>query len=276
MPRHRTPAKSRPDSRFELKPELIGKGAYSSVYAAIDHEEGVDIIAKRMDLSQLEDVFYHEIDVMQKLDHPNIVKFIHQKRVGYSGYIYMERVHGINLYDYVNRTGRGDGIPLAQALDIFSQMVHAVEHMHAVGISHHDIKTENIVVTQNGSIAKLIDFGLALYYSKENIVSPGGSPLYSSPEVLLSLPHDPSLADIYSLGVVFYYMLAGQYPWNDVNNLDELMERVANKDNPRPSVVFPEKIPESLRNLLHSMFSFNPLERPSISACHQVIDSLRK
>ena len=268
MPRDRTPQRSRPATQYQLMPKLIGKGAYSTVYAAKNTQNGEEVIAKRMDLSKLEDVYNHEIDVMQKLDHENIVKFVSQKRVGYSGYIYMEKVDGLNLYDYVNgNTEKGKGLDVADSVALFVQMASALNHMHNNGISHHDVKTENLVFDQVNNVVKLIDFGLAMYFDGNMVVSPGGSPLYSAPEVLLNQPHHPELSDIWSCAVVFYYMLTGEYPWNDVNNLDELLDRVANIQTPCPNISFPEQVPLELQSLIKQMFSVDPTQRPSFEQC---------
>jgi serine/threonine protein kinase len=243
------------------------------VYNAINQETGEEVIAKRIDLSKLEDVYYHEIEIMQKMNHENIVKYISQKKVGLSGYIYMEKVNGETLYDYVNKAGKGKGLDVRVAMYLFKQFICALDYMHNVGISHHDVKTENLVVDSNSDIVKLIDFGLAINFDENMVVSPGGSPLYSAPEVLLNQLHHPAGADVWSAAVVLYYMLAGEYPWPDVNNMEELIARVANTEYERPNIKYPERIPLEIRSMLEQMFSRDPSMRPSMNQCLRTVEA---
>lgn len=98
---------------------------------------------------------------------------------------------------------------------VFQQLINAIEYLHSIGVAHRDIKPENILLDYQNNV-KLIDFGLSNFYQKnEKLLTSCGSPCYAAPEMLVEQAYDPTLADIWSCGIVLYAMICGFLPFED-------------------------------------------------------------
>lgn len=122
----------------------------------------------------------------------------------------MEYCHNGELFERINRNG-----PLSEregAL-IFHQILSALIYLRQNNISHRDVKPENILFHKNGK-AKLIDFGFGCLRDEDEFRrTVCGTPSYTAPEIIKRQPYDPELADVWSLGVTLYAMLAAQLPF---------------------------------------------------------------
>jgi serine/threonine protein kinase len=244
---------------YKLLPKQLGKGAYSVVYLAEDVRTNQVVVAKRMNLSTLSETFKHEISIMQHIEHPYIVKLLGHLTKGTSGYIFMEKINGDNLYEFVNKQGKGLGLPEKKCLEILSNIVNAVDYLHKSNISHHDLKSENVVYDNVNNVAKVVDFGMSINIEESTMVSNNsGSPLYSAPEVLLAQPHDAKKSDIWSLGVMLYYMLVGDYPWENVYTYNELVSYVTKESL---IINYPPYVSSHMRDLINKMLQINPNNR---------------
>jgi len=168
------------------------------------------------------------------------------------------------------------GIEEKLALNIFSDVVDAVSYMHSHHISHHDLKTENIVFDEVEEIAKVVDYGLSVSFSNENpfITSNSGSPLFAAPEVLRCLSHDPRRSDIWSLGVILYFLLTMTLPWGDVVSFDELVEKVTDKNL---VIEYPEsKISFDCAQILRRIFVIDPQTRIYVTDLKEMIQKRKK
>jgi len=207
------------------------------------------------------------VKILKQLEgHPNIVKILGHKITGSSGVIFLEKINGMNLCEYVKKR---NGITEKHALDIFLDVVNAVGFMHSHNISHHDLKTENIVYDEVGEIAKVVDYGLSVSFTDENpfITSCSGSPLYAAPEVLLCLPHDPRVSDVWSLGVILYFILTLTFPWGEVSCFDELVDIITDKNLD----ICYDKISFETSQILMDIFVLNPLSRISVQQLKSLI-----
>jgi non-specific serine/threonine protein kinase len=195
--------------------EEIGRGGMGVVYKAEDLKLKRCVALKflpphLMDSPELKERFLFEAQAAAALSHPNIC-VIHE--VGESEerpYIAMEYVEGETLRD---RIRKGPGRP-EEALDIISQVAAGLDEAHNKGIIHRDIKSANIMVTTKGQ-AKVMDFGLAKLRDGSSLTKSQttlGTVAYMSPEQARGGDLDQR-TDIWSLGVVFYEMLAGQLPF---------------------------------------------------------------
>jgi len=199
--------------------QKIGAGAMASVYKArqlsVDRIVAVKILPKR--LSEDPDFvarFYKEARAAAKLSHNNIVQAID---VGeYAGYHYfvMEFVDGKTVYDMM-ATKRV--FEEKEALSIIVQIARALEHAHAKGFIHRDVKPKNIMITKDGT-AKLADMGLARQAADAVAAEAEkgrayGTPYYISPEQIRGVLDVDFRADIYSLGATFYHMVTGRVPF---------------------------------------------------------------
>jgi len=184
-------------------------------------------------------------------------------------YIFTEYAENGDLFTYMQKNGIFDE---GNARKLFSQMVDAVDFLHRkLHICHHDIKLENCVIDDEFTL-KLIDFGFAIEMMKESNISPGspnsssaaamvigkklmkvydGSPAYSPLEILMKRPHDESV-DIYSMGIVLYYMITGYFPFCDPDKttFEELCNNV--QEN---RLDFPEGLSPAVQDLIIRMLA---------------------
>lgn len=201
--------------RYEIL-STIGKGGMGVVYKARDTKLGRVVAIKtvlpaiRQNKKAL-DRFMTEAKSLATLNHPNIVQVYDAGEDDSETYIAMEYVDGEALSDYVKREGK---LPEARSVEIFGQICQGVLQAHKKNIVHRDIKPANILLADDG-ISKLVDFGIAQVLDDSDITKTGvamGTPLYMAPEQQKDAKHIDSLADIYSLGLVFYELLTGESP----------------------------------------------------------------
>ncbi len=203
------------DGRYEVQ-EIIGVGGMSVVYKAYDNV-GDRIVAVKVlkdefaNNEEFKRRFKNESKAIALLSHPNIVKVYDVNFGEKIQYIVMEYIDGITLKEYINKQG---AITWNDALFFMTQILHAIQHAHDKGIVHRDIKPQNIILLSNGDI-KVTDFGIARFSrsdTKTLTEQAIGSVHYIAPEQAKGEFTDEK-ADIYSLGVVLYEMLAGDVPF---------------------------------------------------------------
>lgn len=147
----------------------------------------------------------NEIQILKRVNHPNIIKL---KEV-YEGenhiYLVMEYFEGgIELHDYIAHIKK---IPSEdETRKIMFQILSALDYLHDLKIMHRDIKLENILINQNTLDIKIIDFGLAEYICKKELIFiKCGSPGYVAPEILNELKYNYAV-DVFSAGIIFYIL----------------------------------------------------------------------
>ncbi len=204
-------------NRYELL-ENIGAGGMAIVYKArcrlLNRYVAVKIL--RPEFQEDEEFlkrFTIEAQAAASLSHSNVVSVYDVGRHGKLNYIVMECIEGITLKEYMKRKGV---LSINEAVDFTGQIASALEHAHAKGIIHRDIKPHNIIITNDG-VLKVTDFGLARAVSASTNVAGGstaiGSVHYASPEQARGGFTDER-SDIYSLGVVMYEMFTGTLPFD--------------------------------------------------------------
>ena len=204
-------------ARYRLQREL-GQGGMATVYLAHDvrHERPVAIKVLRPDLAAVigAERFLREIKVLATLQHPHIVGLIDSGEVQGTAYYVMPFVEGESLRDRLRRERQ---LPVADAIQIASEVAGALDYAHRRGVIHRDIKPENILLHEGE--AMLADFGIALAVKEaggSRLTETGlslGTPQYMSPEQAAGDNALDARTDVYSLGAVLYEMLAGEPPF---------------------------------------------------------------
>jgi len=204
------------DGRYEIH-ELVGVGGMANVYRCtdtIDDREVAIKILKDEYLNNEEFIrrFKNESKAIAMLSHPNIVKVYDVSFGDMIQYIVMEYIDGITLKEYIDRQGI---IEWKDALHLATQILKALQHAHECGIVHRDIKPQNIMLLQDGTI-KVTDFGIARFSDKATRTMTEqaiGSVHYIAPEQARGDVTDGK-TDIYSVGVMLYEMLTGKLPFD--------------------------------------------------------------
>jgi serine/threonine-protein kinase len=243
---------------------MLGRGGMGEVYLArqISLNRQVALKVLRPDLLTKANYlrrFEAEATAVAKLNHPNIVHIYTLGNEDGYRFIAMEYVQGTNLRDYLTKKGALD-YPLA--FSIMKQAGIAVEAAGEIGLIHRDIKPENILLTRKGQV-KIADFGLCrdLDAAQVHLTQPGvtmGTPLYMSPEQAQGHLSDHR-SDLYSLGVTFYHMLAGQPPFRGDSPVAIALKHL--KDTPVSLVIHRPDIRPELDQLVLKLMQKNPDDR---------------
>jgi len=209
------------EGRYEFIDEL-GKGASSAVYLARDRMTDIEVAIKVIDLQMLEEdavltAVRAEVDLLRHVEHPCIVGLVEVVRDASSLAVVTNALTGGDLFSQVD-----DGaMTEAAAQDVFAQVALALEHLHAAGYAHRDVKAENICsVAEEAEAIKLIDFGSAAKGAQ--MTGLVATAAYCAPEVLTSVgfgdvagngaPYGPA-CDLWSLGVLLYFLLSRRLPF---------------------------------------------------------------
>jgi serine/threonine protein kinase len=233
----------------------IGSGATSTVHIAKHSQTNqkccVKIISKLNTSSQKEkEHFGSEIQILQTIEHKNLAKFIECIELPEYYCIFMEHVKGESLLNFTNSN---NGLSEEQAQRIFSQLVSLISFLHKKEIFHRDIKAENILIEADLTI-KLIDFGLSS--SNPNLLSTYcGTFRYAAPECINSQPYKGSSADMWSLGVVLFFMISGKLPWMD-SNLKRVRDKIMNA-----KYIMPKEASDLCADLISHLLEKEPSER---------------
>lgn len=173
-----------------------------------------------------------------------------------SRYLVLEYVQGGELFDYVSSRGR---LQEHEAVRLFRQMIAGLSYCHRLGICHRDLKPENILLDKDCNI-KLADFGMAtLQASGQMLRTSCGSPHYASPEIISGHRYSGAKADIWSVGVILYAMLAGTLPFDCGGDMDALMRTIRKGRY----VMQPWFTPEA-QDLIQRILVVNPHDRISM------------
>ena len=197
---------------------IAGLGAFGIVYRARDCELDRPVALKVLRSGALAspeeaDRLLREARSVGRLSHPNIVPVHDAGRDGETCFLATEFVAGSTLAD---RLATGP-IPAREAAVLAAQLAEALQHAHAQGVIHRDVKPSNILLEECGT-PRLTDFGLALRNGGENTLTSAGevlgTPAYMPPEQARGESHQvDGRSDLYSLGVVLYEMLTGELPF---------------------------------------------------------------
>ncbi len=265
------------DERFEIT-DVVSRSGMSSVYRAADLQSGRPV-ALKVPLMRLESDpaffsrFEREEEIGRQLDHPGILRIIPvDPKARSRPYLVMEFLEGRTLDQLLQETRP---LPEADALRIVSQLCDAIAHMHERGVVHRDLKPQNVMLCDDGSL-RVMDFGIAKAAGSRRITFGGfsptlGTPDYMAPEQVKGQRGDER-TDIYSLGAILYEMLTGRVPFEGPNAYAVMNARLVG-DPAAPRKHNPRLRPEVEEIVLHAM-ARDPAERySSAAAMKQEVDA---
>lgn len=242
--------------------DFIGEGGMGSVYRGVHAKLGrvaaikVLTSAARREQGFVER-FFNEARIQSQLQHPNIAALYDFCEVQGQPCIIMEYIDGDTLCDRVRPYGP---LPSAEALRIFSEVVSAIGYVHAHGVIHRDIKSNNIKIGTSGQV-KLLDFGIAKGGTSPVLTQTGsviGTLEYLSPEQL-STGHADERSDIWALGVLLYEMMTGHVPF-EAQTIGALCTKIGNADYP-PLRQHNPAAPQDIANIVARCLKKNAVER---------------
>ena len=208
----------------------IGEGKFGLVKLGIHKSTQQRVAIKIIKKSQMKDndaeLVKSEIDIMKLCHHPNVVRLLdHFENAEYI-FIVMEYLSGGSLKDYFIR--KKYNFEERRAAEIMFQLGLGLQYLHQYGIVHRDLKPDNIMMTEteNMSQIKIMDFGLSkIMGPKEHVVDGFGTLSFVAPEVLVRTPYNKEV-DIWSLGIILYYMLTGILPFDDDSDNEEVIAKM--------------------------------------------------
>jgi len=245
------------DERFEIT-DIISRSGMSSVYKATDLKTG-RLVALKVPLLKLESDpaffsrFEREEEIGRALDHPAILKIIPvDPKERSRPYLVMEYLVGQTLDEVMQQT---KPMPEVEVLRIVSRVCDALDYLHKHEVVHRDLKPQNIMLCNDGSL-RIMDFGIAKAASSKRITFGGfsptlGTPDYMAPEQVKGQRGDER-TDIYSLGAILYEMLTGHLPFEGQNAYQVMNARLVG-DPVAPRVHNPALKPEVEEIVLHAM-----------------------
>jgi len=249
------------DGRYEIK-EIIGVGGMANVYKAYDSIDDRIVAVKilrdeHMQNDELLRRFRNESKAIAVLSHPNIVKVYDVSFNEDIQYIVMEHVDGITLKEYIEQQ---KVLRWKEAVHFTVQILRALQHAHDKGIVHRDIKPQNIMLLEDGTI-KVADFGIARFAraSQHTVTDKAiGSVHYISPEQAKGELSDEK-SDIYSIGVMLYEMTTGTLPFDADSPVSVALKQIQSQAK-RPRVINPD-IPEGLEDITIRAMQKDPARR---------------
>jgi len=229
---------SKIEDNYDVGDEL-GKGAFSIVKKAINKKTGEKVAVKVIDkkaASTPQDTqrLKTEVEILKKVNHPNIVCLKDMYVTPEKLCLIMELVTGGELFDKIVEKGQYSE---KDASAVVKKMLQAVEYLHSINIAHRDLKPENLLLKGDGTDTDVMlsDFGLSKIIGVESMMETAcGTPYYVAPEVLSATGYDKEV-DLWSVGVITYLLLCGFPPFYG-ESLPEVFEQImkAEYDFPDP------------------------------------------
>ncbi|CBZ24122.1 putative protein kinase [Leishmania mexicana MHOM/GT/2001/U1103] len=261
----------------------LGKGSFGQALLVFHEPQQQYFVVKHLNLASMSSRQRHdahnEINILQKLHHPNIVRYVEYYEEHPHLYIVMEYADGGDVYSLLSSAqtarklgaagGYEDGsassarlpgsssssavtaglLSEAQVVNLFVQTTMAVKYMHDRRLLHRDIKSSNIFLTKN-HVVKLGDFGISTVLQSTVAMASTmcGTPCYFSPELCQGRPYN-SKSDMWALGVLLYELCAGHVPFESTT-MKALMRDIVHKQPPRIPAVYSQELWELIVQLL--------------------------
>ena len=242
----------------------IGEGSFGVVYLVYHFKTSTHCVMKKIDFTGLskEEIkeSYNEVNLLKKLNHPNIIKFIEVKPMKKYIEIVTEYAEKGDLYNQIKiQQEKNEHFPEKVIIDWLIQTCQALKYIHSKHIIHRDIKPQNIFLTKKGFI-KLGDFGVSktLNNTLEKAKTFVGTAYYLPPELINGKKYS-YMADMWSLGITFYQLMTFKMPF-DGNGLPAIIKKISTGE--KFEKISKKLYSEQLINLVYKMMDNRPNHRP--------------
>jgi serine/threonine-protein kinase len=248
----------------------LGSGGAATVFLCEDQRLGRKVAVKRMHAHSPEDItrrLRREARLGASLSHPGLVSVFDTETYEEGVFIVMEYVEGETLAEALSRGPLG----ARRAVEVLRALASALDHVHAQGIVHRDVKPANVLLGNDGSV-KLADLGVGIATDNTRITQSGqvlGTPAYMSPEQIDGATPTPAV-DIYALGALAYETLTGEKARKGNTPL-EVAHRVTTEPPPDLRSAWPDAPPEAAMAIKRAM-ARNPADRPAYA--RELVDEL--
>jgi len=251
--------------RYSLEREL-GRGGMGVVYLArevrLDRPVAIKLLppTKASD-PKLRERFLREARTAAKLSHPNVIPIHAVEEIGEFVFFAMAYVDGETLTERVRRRGP---LPPSEAARVLRDVAWALAYAHSQGVIHRDVKPDNILLESSGRVL-VADFGIAGVVAGAGALASGeviGTPEFMSPEQALGEATD-ARSDLYSLGIVGYFILSGTLPFEGEKATEVLAKQVT---EPAPALGRIAVVPRRLAQAIDRCLAKDPAERPDGTA----------
>lgn len=241
--------------------EKLGQGGMGEVFLARDTKLGRDVALKFLPASHQADReararLLREAQAVSKLIHANIVAIHAIEHADNNDFIVMEYVRGESLDEVI----ASRAITVRQAIAYARELVDALSLAHSEGVVHRDIKTSNVIISERGQ-AKMLDFGLATFSGATQLTEAGstmGTMAYMAPEQIEGGKIDHR-SDLFSIGVVFYEMIAGRRPFDGATRAT--LAHAIQTRAPEPLARYKSDVPDEVQRIIEKALRKNPDER---------------
>ena len=241
----------------------IGVGSFGRVLLVMHNKTQAQYAVKAIDKRIKDNIeekpyFRREMEIMYRINHPNVVKLFGHFEDNTFCYFLMEYIPRGTLYSLVPKNGYSL-ISDQTVASLMKDVISALYYLHHMipPIIHRDIKPENILINEEMR-AKLSDFGWSNYlngiYKRSTIC---GTPIYLAPEIINNIGHDEKI-DIWGVGVLLFELLTGEAPWegSDVNTVKKNIIKL--------NIKWPKKMDPDAKDLISKILRFMPEDRPSL------------
>jgi len=246
----------------------LGAGVFGEVFLATSESNGEEVALKRISKRNPKfdaQMVNREITAGESLKHDGIVGYKSHFETLNNIYLVYELVKGHDLCTFMtdrNYEPVGD----KEARNILKQLIRGLIYCHETGIAHRDIKLDNILITPEGK-TKIIDFGLSTskIQPTDKCKDFVGSPEYAAPEIMGRKPYNPFKSDVFSVGVVMYGLLFGEFPFSTADRWDKVAAGT------HPAIRWADKVPsfpgsvsKDAKELIEIMLEVDPEKRVSM------------
>ncbi|XP_069869392.1 sperm motility kinase-like [Dipodomys merriami] len=241
--------------QYHMK-EIIGYGSFGYVKLAYHRLTDTQVAVKILLKGEFNNRrIKNEVDIIKTVHHPHVIRLYQVMEKEEHVYLVMELATKGDLLGWIRKSSR---LFEDEARRLFKQIVSAVQYFHQNGIAHRDLKPTNILLDAKGN-AKVSDFGLSIRTTPGQLLKDVcGALIFRPPEMFLRENYDGCKVDIWTLGVLLYFMLTGKFPFQGIN-FSQIQVLVL-----EARYIAPFYLSAKGRNIIFQLLTADPKQRPSI------------